>query len=81
MRIASLLCRHSRSGETAFSAGRGISPSSERRGLETLRMKESLKLSLDDFDRCSRGRVSSVQIETMTVSTMKKKEQMIKGVA
>lgn len=81
MRIASFVRKHSQSGEMDFSVGTGISRSSARRGEETLRMKESLKPSLEEWVRFSRGRVSSVQMRTTMITRMNRIAQMNSGVA
>ena len=81
MRIASFVRKHSQSGEMDFSVGTGISRSSARRGEETLRMKESLKPSLEEWVRFSRGRVSSVQMRTTMITRMNRIAQMSSGVA
>lgn len=81
MRIASFVHKHSQSGEVDFSVGTGISRSSARRGEETLRMKESLKPSLEEWVRFSRGRVSSVQMRTTMITRMNRIAQMNSGVA
>ena len=81
MRIASFVRKHSQSGEVDFSVGTDISRSSARRGEETLRMKESLKPSLEEWVRFSRGRVSSVQMRTTMITRMNRIAQMNSGVA
>lgn len=81
MRIASFVRKHSQSGEVDFSVGTGISRSSARRGEETLRMKESLKPSFEEWVRFSRGRVSSVQMRTTMITRMNRIAQMNSGVA
>ena len=81
MRIASFVRKHSQSGEVDFSVGTGISRSSARRGEETLRMKESLKPSLEEWTRFLRGRVSSVQTRTTMITRMNRIAQMTSGVA
>lgn len=81
MRIASFVRKHSHSGEVDFSVGTGISRSSARRGEEMLRMKESLKPSLEEWTRFLRGRVSSVQMRTTMITRMNRIAQMTSGVA
>lgn len=81
MRIASFVRKHSHSGEVDFSVGTDISRSSARRGEETLRMKESLKPSLEEWTRFLRGRVSSVQTRTTMITRMNRIAQMTSGVA
>ena len=81
MRIASFVRKHSHSGEVDFSVGTDISRSSARRGEETLRMKESLKPSLEEWTRFLRGRVSSVQTRTTMITRMNRIAQMSSGVA
>lgn len=81
MRIASFVRKHSHSGEVDFSVGMDISRSSARRGEETLRMKESLKPSLEEWTRFLRGRVSSVQTRTTMITRMNRIAQMTSGVA
>ena len=81
MRIASFVRKHSHSGEVDFSVGTDISRSSARRGEEMLRMKESLKPSLEEWTRFLRGRVSSVQTRTTMITRMNRIAQMSSGVA